>query len=1213
MILRSNTVQHNIWMLVLFMGTSLEALHIEELLRGSSKNSEIASNLPIWEKRAQVLVKNREKFLKQLEDAHNDLKALNDTLKKLKQRCAQSGEKKQCDFLNNLISRLIQQQVALTETVRVLEHIISQLDRRLGSLQEQESAEQCPPRISCPPVSYSYEGIKAVSQQLVELQALLTEEEKNRVATTNELAKRKKAQTLAKEEYEAKKQEFEAGPSNPREQTAHTIEQHIEIMKAEERLAYFRHELASTKVQEAEQRLNWIEFSILGIETKLGEVRREFDAMKGRVRVDSEYIAELSQALEQRRQATSGEHEKINNDLQLIAGIEMQLQHKTHEAQERFGSNPADVAAIRAFNKEIRSIDDWKSFVTLANLILDEFLLGIERDVLSAKIELEKAQFKKGEIDLQIAKTWHRMTTREARFKTDEEVDQETKVYKVVKSELEGQAASLLNARETATSSLHQFNLKLDKLKTMIDELNRQRTTLFRGEQGTYAEIINRMDQLSEKIRRYFHWIGSLIEVYSTDITVVNNSLRMIEGVLRELESKSFWARSESSLNWDDLKNFMPSIEIFLSDLWQSTQKFFTYNNFYHGVQIVTDFAQQPVRLLLLLINIILCITVFFLLQAYLPEMISFVSGIGHGYALIHGICVACAALLAFMYQHLKSIYIWIVCFALINLKIIQSSYVAQIFYIATIPYGLWLIYRMIHHWIQVNRDKKYVLVSESYQRRFFGIISLMTSILIVLSCLREAYLAGGYHNTTVPTILFASMFILGQISAIGLIGRAQILGFLRSDTPMWQWIYEHVRHYYYIVWLAVIGIIIMCNPYVGYGRQVLYVIVRLALTLVLIPLLSWVHSNVKNASIDLFFYHADRDVVKERFVTSRIWYGFFVAVSLVVFLVAVVYIGAYIWDHPLSLREMAGWLEYPFYKSDQLDAFGNQIPINTLSLLRIIFYLMIGVIVAYVINTFIISRILDPFIVEAGVQNTIMTLLRYVIITVAVFMGLASAGLQELTTKLAIILVGLSFATADAIKDFLSYFILLVQRPIKVGDFIRVLDGLSTEESVSLTGFVRSITARSIVIRKRNSTTVVIPNARVVQNPVMNWTYTRGFFAFEDIFITVPYQVDPSFICKLFLEVLDSNPNILKNPAPIVRLEGFVDNGYNFLVRGYLTSSKVADQWDIASEVRLQLVKALHDRNIEVASPIRTLRILPPQTSFIASEELRSEHDQDA
>ena len=76
---------------------------------------------------------------------------------------------------------------------------------------------------------------------------------------------------------------------------------------------------------------------------------------------------------------------------------------------------------------------------------------------------------------------------------------------------------------------------------------------------------------------------------------------------------------------------------------------------------------------------------------------------------------------------------------------------------------------------------------------------------------------------------------------------------------------------------------------------------------------------------------------------------------------------------------------------------------------------------------------------------------------------------------------------------------------------------------------------------------------------------------------------------------MLDKNSSLLKTPAPIVRLEDFSETGYRFLIRGFLTSDKALDQWDIASDVRLELVKQLRANGIEVASPVRTVRMVSP------------------
>ena len=82
---------------------------------------------------------------------------------------------------------------------------------------------------------------------------------------------------------------------------------------------------------------------------------------------------------------------------------------------------------------------------------------------------------------------------------------------------------------------------------------------------------------------------------------------------------------------------------------------------------------------------------------------------------------------------------------------------------------------------------------------------------------------------------------------------------------------------------------------------------------------------------------------------------------------------------------------------------------------------------------------------------------------------------------------------------------------------------------------------------------------------------------------LTIPYKHDPDPEKGLLLKVLDEHPLILKNPNPIVRLTEFGPYGYIFMVRGYISSNTV-DQWDIASDIRLAIVKVLKKHEIEVA-----------------------------
>jgi small-conductance mechanosensitive channel len=123
----------------------------------------------------------------------------------------------------------------------------------------------------------------------------------------------------------------------------------------------------------------------------------------------------------------------------------------------------------------------------------------------------------------------------------------------------------------------------------------------------------------------------------------------------------------------------------------------------------------------------------------------------------------------------------------------------------------------------------------------------------------------------------------------------------------------------------------------------------------------------------------------------------------------------------------------------------------------------------------------------------------------------------------------------------------------------------------------------------------IIVPNSYAVNHTIVNWNYIRGFIAFNDIHVMVSYKEDPMKVKEIFERVLDSSPYVLKNPKPIVRLHEFGPNGYEFLLRGFISSNYTLDQWDIASGIRLQIVKIFKQQNIEFALPIRLMVNYPP------------------
>jgi len=702
----------------------------------------VAPTVTKYTKRIQALQQEREGYVTQLEEVRLRSARAAALLEKAKTKKSAGIPGSRLSKQQALIDEM---HAVLTEHENILQKAIQLFDRRIAMIQEQEINEGGYPLLLPVKALYTFDDVQLMTRSLMDAKAQLADEEKQRVVTLDELAKRKKAATVAEDEYQAKKQDQEQFASSDK-YTKNGISpvQQGEILDMEERIAWYKKELALARTHESEQRLHAIELHIVLLKMHHAALKKELTQVKKAARVTQEYVEGREKYIEQRRQETVLERERINGKVRIIADRESKLHRMLEELQKKFSLSASDVAQLRSLSKEPHTIAEWKSYVTVLSLLVDESLLRIESEFFVAHGELVKTQFRADELNFMIIKSWNRMTTREARFRADEEVEQEIKGYATIKIELESQLSSVVNARDAAIANVHQFNVSFEKLKGYADILAQQSKTLFRDHADDYYAVVHAIDLVEEKVRNRFDWIARLIELYSTNIGVLTASEKVVDTVIQELTSRSFWRRSDLSIDWETLNTFLPDMQLFVHDVKNSTQELVLSRPLMRLSNTVAHTVHNSLQLLLLIVNIVLIITVFLLLRLYLADIATYIGGIGQGYWIIHGPAIAIAALLSFLSQHIVSIYCWSLLFTLIRLRFIHDPRIAQLFYLATIPYALWLVYRMIVHWKEVNRERKFVLVSENYERRFFGIIFMMLSVLVIISSVRAAFLMGG-------------------------------------------------------------------------------------------------------------------------------------------------------------------------------------------------------------------------------------------------------------------------------------------------------------------------------------------------------------------------------------------------------------------------------------------------------------------------------------
>ena len=398
-------------------------------------------------------------------------------------------------------------------------------------------------------------------------------------------------------------------------------------------------------------------------------------------------------------------------------------------------------------------------------------------------------------------------------------------------------------------------------------------------------------------------------------------------------------------------------------------------------------------------------------------------------------------------------------------------------------------------------------------------------------------------------------------------------MGIIPDYSDFWRWVQAHVDHYYYLILFFVVAIIIMSNPYVGFGRLVLYLLSGSIYMAILMKLLSLLHDFVKKSTSLLFFSQEDA-IVRERFSYAKTYFGLVIIGSFVI-LGFIGFIGAAkIWGWDVTFTDLRQWLKVPLILEDTMH------PITIMSLLKIIAFFIGGLTIAYSLKQYVLARIFDLLLVESGVQHTVNSIIQYIVIIIAVFFAFNSVGLGSLIGNVFIALaLSIGLYLKDPISDFISYFVILVQRPIKIGDYIKV-----DEETM---GVVRKITPRAVVLRRKNSTTIIVPNTLIVSKSIENWNYVRNFIALNDITLYVYFKEDAQRVKSILLAATEEHPNVLKNPRPIIRLSNFTEYGYEFMVRCFVSSAYTLEMWDIGSDIRLLIAKAFKEQKIDFAIPM--------------------------
>lgn len=1017
---------------------------------------------------------------------------------------------------------------------------------------------------------YSFDDLQRLYNLILDQEkrvSTLTDEEKHGVS---ELDTRKRAAGGTKEAYQAKKEQIETGTYAENELL--NAQERRELFTLEERIFSYRKLLDSLRVKEAKIKLELLSLQVSIAKAHLAIFKDYLKTIKIAVRVTEADIVHAREQLAKKVQEYRVTKEKYRSDIDALLIQEERVQKRLQEVAKKHAITLG--RDITEWSKEtLATPAAYLAYCEVATLQAQLSLLQKKQEFLEAQIALEDEKIKDETLSLQVKTTYHK------KFTTEEEIALELKKYEGPLAESQG---TLSRSKERLSLVADQINNQkkiLDNIETFKQELQKKKETIFKSSPIDYRSCLAFIRQAELLEKEQIDLLGKLTGLYSGVTSYVNDKLRLIGFIKGELESRTIWYRPEYAITWDGIKSIIPDIIVFFTFV----RGYFTGGMFLSTMSNVWDLLKEPMYLLILFFKLLGVCIALFVAYRMLPRIRDAFVAISVG-GIGRMLSILLAAIAEFCYLYFYQISAWILIFATLLFQSSVDTYIYILFYLGSIPYLLFLANRLTSVLAQFNEKHEYAFIAIDFQRRFWFVLSVLLYSTITIVFFREAFMLAHFYRSELPTILLAVNFIIFQIGLILLLDKEQILSFIPTNTEIGQWFNQLVDKYYYLIMLMIITTIVMSNPYVGFGRLVLYALFGWLYTIMLLVILYYLHGLIKRISSQVFFVSVD-DVARERFTNAKTWFGITIIASFLVLGFAGLVIGAKIWGWPITLPKIKEILEYPII------GLGTESPINLFTFAYILLFVMIGFVIAYALNKFVLDRIFDLLLVDPGVQHTITSLTQYSVIITFMFLGFQNAKLGALVNYIVgALILGLGWVLKDPISDFVAYFIILVQRPLKIGDFIRVDD--------EVTGVVRKITARSVILRRKNSTTLVVPNSLLISRTIINWNYTRNFIAFDDIHVMVDYDEDPEVVRQVLYDVLDMHPTVLKNPKPWVRLDNFAEYGYEFMIRGFISSVYTLEKWEIASNIRLSIVKTFQEKGIKLALPIHVLVSKNAQTS---------------
>ena len=277
-------------------------------------------------------------------------------------------------------------------------------------------------------------------------------------------------------------------------------------------------------------------------------------------------------------------------------------------------------------------------------------------------------------------------------------------------------------------------------------------------------------------------------------------------------------------------------------------------------------------------------------------------------------------------------------------------------------------------------------------------------------------------------------------------------------------------------------------------------------------------------------------------------------------------------------LEQVKNWLNYPLF------TFNEQV-VTLIELLTVPLWLIISIWLAHRLILKLEQKLQkqnkDPNLIQLVRRVSYIVALAIIFLITLSMLNVPITAFAFLSGAIAI---GFGFGAQNIINNFISGWILMGEQPIRIGDFLEV-------EGVK--GSVEEINTRSTRIRRVDGVHMLIPNSKLIENTVINWTL-RDKLVRGTVAVGVAYGSDCNKVKEIMLDIANAQKETLSdnNKEPQVFFQDFGDSALIFELFFWINSQVDGGLRLVASNIRFEIDKAFNQADIVVAFPQRDIHI---------------------